>query len=260
MCRMGLDPSAKSKHTKAHVVTCVRLFFCPKRDQHLRRILFPLILGLSGVAVLIWLGLWQLDRLAWKEGVLADINTRLTSAPVTLPGTPSEAADEYMAVTLDGTLTGPELHVLASGTAAGTGYRVIRAIEQPDGRRILIDIGLLPLDAKSNSAADEIITQITGTLIWPDDVNSSTPEPDLPKNIWFGRDVITMSDALKTEPLMVVARSMTPSDPRTALLPVDTAGIKNDHLSYAITWFGLAIVWAIMSLFLISRTLRTKDT
>ncbi len=225
----------------------------------MRRILFPLILGLSGVIVLGWLGLWQLDRLAWKEEVLADINTRLTAAPVPMPATPIEAADEYMAVTLVGTVVGPELHVLASGTAAGTGYRVIRAFEAADGRRILVDAGLLPLEDKDALPAPQAGT-LTGTLIWPDDVNSATPEPDLAKNIWFGRDVVTMSDALQTEPLMVVARDLTPADPRLTLLPVDTAGIKNDHLSYAVTWFGLAIVWAVMTLFLISRTLRTKDT
>ncbi|MDO7729992.1 MAG: SURF1 family protein, partial [Loktanella sp.] len=51
----------------------------------MRRILFPLILGIGGVAVLVWLGLWQLERLAWKEAILADINTRLMSDPVPVP-------------------------------------------------------------------------------------------------------------------------------------------------------------------------------
>jgi surfeit locus 1 family protein len=59
---------------------------------------------------------------------------------------------------------------------------------------------------------------------------------------------------------MVVAAQMTQPDPRTTLLPVDTSTIKNDHLAYAVTWFGLALVWAAMTLFLISRTARTKDT
>lgn len=225
----------------------------------MRRILFPLILGLSGVIVLCWLGFWQLERLGWKEGVLADINGRITAPPVAMPDTPNAATDNYMAVTLTGTVTGPELHVLASGTAAGTGYRVIRAFEATDGRRILIDVGLLQLDDKSRPLTAQTGT-LTGNLIWPDDVNDATPDPDLDKNIWFGRDVTTMSATLQTDPLMVVARSLTPADPRTTPLPVDTANIKNDHLSYAVTWFGLALVWAAMTIFLISRTLRTKDS
>ncbi|MDG1376672.1 MAG: SURF1 family protein [Yoonia sp.] len=225
----------------------------------MRRILFPLVLGVSGVVVLCWLGFWQLDRLAWKETVLADINTRLTADPSPLPETPEEAADEYANVVVNGALVGPELHVLASGTEAGTGYRVIRKLEEQGGRRVMIDLGLLPLDDKT-PPQDAPLGAITGTLLWPDDVNSSTPAPDMSKNIWFGRDVQAMAKTLGTEPVMVIAREMSQPDPRTTLLPVDTAGIKNDHLSYAITWFGLALVWAIMTLFLIFRTLRSKDT
>lgn len=256
---MGLDPSLMPKHTKARVGTCVRLIFCIKRDLHLRRILFPLFLGLSGLIVLCWLGFWQLDRLAWKQDILADINARLTAAPVALPATPDAARDAYLPVTLDGTVVGPELHVLVSGTAAGTGYLVIRAFETTDDRRILVDAGLLSLEDKATVPTAQTGT-LTGNLIWPDDVNGATPEPDVEKNIWFGRDVVSMSDALQTEPLMVVARDLTSADPRLTVLPVDTIGIKNDHLSYAVTWFGLAFVWALMTLFLISRTLRTKDT
>ena len=101
--------------------------------------------------------------------------------------------------------------------------------------------------------------QITGTLLWPDDVNSNTPDPDLGKNIWFARDIPAMADALQTAPLLVVATTTTPADPRLTPLPVTTANIKNDHLEYAITWFLLALVWAIMSLYLIFRTTRPKE-
>lgn len=224
----------------------------------LRRIIFPVFLGLSGVIVLCWLGFWQLDRLVWKEAILADINTRLLSDPVDLPIAPTEAVDEYSNVALNGALVGPELHVLVSGTEAGTGYRVIRALEDESGRRVMVDLGLLALDDKS-APPPAPLGSVTGTLLWPDDVNDATPVPDIEKNIWFGRDVTAMAEVLGTEPLMVIARDMAAPDPRTTLLPVDTAGIKNDHLSYAVTWFGLAFVWAVMSAFLIFRTLRTKD-
>jgi surfeit locus 1 family protein len=224
-----------------------------------RKFLFPLLLGISGVAVLLALGFWQLDRLTWKETILADIETRILGAPIEIPAIPNEATDEYTAVRMSGTPGNAELHVLTSGTAAGTGYRVIRAFDLTDGRRILIDLGLLPLDAKSDIAQLGPI-DVVGNLIWPDDMNASTPVPDLPKNIWFGRDLSVMSAALGTLPIMVVVAQMTQTDPRTTLLPVDTSTIKNDHLSYAVTWFGLALVWAAMTLFLIFRVSKTKDT
>ncbi len=223
----------------------------------LRKILFPLILGIAGCAVLISLGLWQVDRLAWKQDILKDINTRLEAAPGPLSFDVTEAADEYSRVTLTGTPTGVELHVLVSGTAAGTGYRVISALQTRDGS-ILLDQGLLALDNKDAPPLTAPM-QITGTLLWPDDVNSNTPDPDLDKNIWFARDIAAMADALQTAPLMVVTTTTAPADPRLTPLPVTTANIKNDHLEYAITWFLLALVWGIMSLYLIVRTTRQKD-
>jgi surfeit locus 1 family protein len=168
----------------------------------------------------------------------------------------SEATHEYTRVTLTGTPTGEELHVLVSGTEAGTGYRVISKVETDLGP-VLVDQGLLAIDNKS-AAPLVAQMQITGTLLWPDDQNAQTPAPDLAANIWFARNIDTMSAALDTQPLMVVATRTTPADPRLTPLPVNTASIKNDHWEYAVTWFLLAAVWAIMSLYLILRTLRPK--
>ena len=224
----------------------------------LRKILFPLILGVAGCGTLIGLGLWQVERLAWKEDILANIESRLAAPPAPVSLDVTEDADEYTTVIFSGIPTGDELHVLVSGTQAGTGYRVISKVITGVGP-VLVDQGLLPLDAKAEPPLVKAM-QITGTLLWPDDRNSSTPDPDLGANIWFARDVEAMSDALQTEPLMVVATSTTPADPRLTPLPVRTANIKNDHLQYAITCFLLALVWAIMTLFLIIRTIRTKET
>jgi len=223
-----------------------------------RKIIFPLLLGISGVVVLVYLGMWQVQRLAWKEGILAEIDARIAAPPVPLPASVSAARNNYDPVIVSGTPTGDELHVLVSGTAAGTGYRVISAFDLVDGRRILLDQGLLALEDKDVPPRVKA-GQVTGNLIWPDDWNSSTPDPDLAKNIWFARDVIAMAQALDTMPLMVVSRSATSPDPRLTPLPVNTANIKNDHREYAITWFLLAAVWAMMTGFLIFRTLRNKD-
>ena len=222
----------------------------------LRKIIFPLLLGIAGCAVLIGLGIWQIQRLDWKEGVLADIDARLAADPRPLAADMTEAADEYTRVTLSGTPTGRELHVLTSGTAAGTGYLVIAEVQSDIGP-VLVDLGLLPIDQKDATPLTAPM-EITGTLLWPDDRNSSTPDPDMAANIWFARDVAQMADALGTLPLLVVATEATPADPRLTPLPIATANIKNDHLEYAITWFLLALVWAVMSLYLIRRTLRPK--
>lgn len=224
----------------------------------IRRLLFPLALGLSGVGVLLWLGVWQLQRLEWKVGILTEISARIAADPVPLAADLTEAADEYRAVRLSGTPTGAEVHVLASGTAAGTGYRVVSAFVTDEGRTILVDLGLLKLEAKDAPPALAPIV-VEGNLLWPDDKSSSTPAPDLERNIWFARDLPAMAAHLGTEPVLVVLRAASDYDPRLTPVPVDIQGIKNDHQGYAVTWFLLAAVWAVMSAVLIARTLRQKD-
>ncbi|MEM1005765.1 MAG: SURF1 family protein [Pseudomonadota bacterium] len=209
----------------------------------MRRILFLLIFGFSGLAVLVSLGAWQVQRLAWKEGILADIDARIAADPVQLPASPSESADKYLPVTISGEMQPGEIHVLVSVKQVGAGYRIIQSFGT-DGRTILVDRGFVPVTAKQNDRVQGVM-EITGNLHWPDEIDGYTPEPDIDANIWFARDVPSLSVALGTEPVLLVARSQT--DPDITPLPVDTAGIPNDHLQYAGTWFGLALVWAAMT-------------
>ena len=89
---------------------------------------------------------------------------------------------------------------------------------------------------------------ISGNLHWPDEITRSTPETDTTRDIWFARDVPTMANHLGTEPTLIIAREMSPADPSMTPYPVDSSTIPNDHLSYAVTWFGLAAVWLGMTL------------
>jgi surfeit locus 1 family protein len=210
------------------------------------RYLFPILLGVLGSGVLVALGLWQVDRMAWKEGILADIDARITDVPAALPALPDPQADKYLSVTATGTLTGPEIHVLASAKGLGAGYRVIRALDT-EGRRVMVDLGFLPLELKEADRPARDLT-VTGNLHWPDEINGSTPETDTTRAIWFARDVDTMAATLQTAPVLIVARDMQPPVPTLTPYPVDSSTIPNDHLSYAATWFGLALVWLGMTL------------
>ncbi len=217
------------------------------------RLLVPLIFGLLGTAVLIWLGVWQLQRLAWKEGVLAQIETRITANPVALPQTVTDA-DRWLPVAATGRI-GPEfLRVLVSRKQFGAGYRVISAFETGDGRRILLDRGFVALDTPIPAGG---AAQVVGNVHLPDDRTSATPANDEAKNIWFARDIARMAAVLQTEPLLVVARSLDPAEPGVTPLPVDTATIPNDHFGYALQWFGLAVVWTAMTGYLLFRNRRT---
>ena len=223
------------------------------------RIALPLLTGLIGTAILVWLGTWQMQRLEWKRDILTQIDSRIGGdpAPLPAPGDADPETDRYQPVLLNGTVEADELYVLVSRKRVGAGYLVISPFVTQDGRRILVDRGFIPVEDRDIDRSGGL-KEIDGNLHWPDDRTSSTPENDISGNTWFARDVDLMADVLNTEPLLVIARNMSPPDPGVTPLPVDTSGIPNDHLQYAITWFSLAVVWLIGTIALVWRLRQTK--
>ena len=97
---------------------------------------------------------------------------------------------------------------------------------------------------------------VTGNLHWPDETDGFTPDNDVAGNTWFARDVEALAAHLDTEPVLIIAAAVSPTDPSVTPLPVTSAGIPNNHLGYAIQWFGLAFVWLGMTAFLVWRITR----
>ena len=219
------------------------------------RYLFPLIAGLGGAAVLAALGVWQLQRLEWKEGVLADIEARIAAPPVELPDVPELERDRYLPVRATGTTGGAELHVLVSLRDAGAGFRIVTAFDTEGGRRILLDRGFVPTEAKDAARPPRRLA-VTGNLHWPDERDRFTPENDPEGNFWFAREVPVMAEALDTKPVLLVVRATEPRQQGIRPLPVSTEGIPNSHLGYAVQWFGMAAVWLGMTALLIRRISR----
>ncbi|ADO41927.1 SURF1 family protein [Ketogulonicigenium vulgare] len=217
-----------------------------------RKLGFSLLFGLSGFAILIGLGIWQLERLQWKEAILAEISARIAAAPVPLPANPDPATDTRLAVTVAGDLPGQQLFVFAP--LDGAGYRVIAAMQTDDGRRIMVDLGFVPQDQRAAPYVVENL-QVTGNVHWPVEVDGFTPAPE--GDVWYARDVTAMASALQTDPVLVIARETTPALPAQPW-PVTTDGVKNDHLGYAITWFTLAAAWAAMTAAFVLRGTQSK--
>ena len=217
----------------------------------MRRYLFPLILGVVGCAVLIYLGLWQLDRRAWKEDMLADITAGIQADPVPLPDA-IDPSMKYLPVTVSGTTTGAEIDVLSHTREQGAGYQIVSRFVTDDGRAILLDRGFVPQEARRIDRPP-VRLQVTGNLHWPQDASSSTPAPNMDENIWFARDVDAMALTLDTFPVLVVASAVEGDNQGARPLPVAIEGIPNNHLSYAVQWFLIAATWAVMTLALIWR-------
>jgi len=218
-----------------------------------QRMILPLIFGLAGAAVLISLGVWQLQRLTWKEAVLAEIDARILAAPVAVPALVDldPERDRYLPVEARGVLGGDYIRVLVSQKLLGPGYRVIAPFSF-EGRQILLDQGFISTRADIPPAPEGVL-EVAGNLHWPDDRNGSTPENDVEGNFWFARDIAQMAEVLGTEPVLMILRTTSISDPAITPLPVDSSSIPNDHLQYVITWFSLAFIWLGMTLYLLWR-------
>jgi surfeit locus 1 family protein len=216
-----------------------------------KRMILPLLFGLIGCAILVGLGMWQVNRLAWKEAMLSAIDARVTAAPVALPENFEREVNRFLPVQATGMFGGDRIRVLVSQKKVGPGYRIISPFVV-GGRTIMVDRGFI-------SIADELpvppagVVTVTGNLHWPEEVDSFTPEPDKKSDIWFARDVDRMAAELGAEPVLLILRSASPATPEIAPLPVSRAGIPNDHLTYAITWFSLAVIWFGMTVFLLWR-------
>ena len=217
-----------------------------------RALLAPALGTLIVGAILIGLGLWQLHRLAWKEALLARIEARSKAAPAGLPPMSQwaslKAEDyEYRHVVAAGTFDNSAETLILRASQDGPGYHVMTPLRLDGGGAILVDRGFVPAalkDPKTRTAG--AITgkvRVTGLLRAPEPRNFFTPPDDPARNEFFTRDPLKIA---ARDGLAEAAPFSIDADPTMASpgWPKPTAGelaIPNNHLSYALTWFGLAL-------------------
>lgn len=234
------------------------------------RAVAAVVFGVVGTATLLGLMTWQLQRLAWKEGLIATLETRLGAEPVALPVSPEIATMEFRRVSLEGRFTGAagahgfaDAAYLTTLKPWGPGYRVVQPFETTDGRTILVDRGYAPVETKNEGGAaarptpaPEGALSLTGALRWPQDGDYFADEAAGPAdNVWLTRSVARLAPLWGAEPMLVVAETDTAVGDWPKPRPV-TVDLPNDHLSYAVTWGSLAAIWAVMSALLARRELR----
>ncbi|MGB0901825.1 SURF1 family protein [Halocynthiibacter sp.] len=206
------------------------------------KLILTLVFGITGLIILVWLGSWQVSRLAWKTDALAEIDARIQATAVALPEQPDPIKDRYLPVTVTG-LASPGVQVFATAKNQGAGYRMI-SIFDVQGRKILLDRGFRRQDTVDDLDTAVELT-VTGNLLWPDEVDGFTPAPD--GTTWYARDIPAIAMSLDVDPILIVARNVTPNTFIARPMPVTSDGIPNDHLGYAITWFSLAFIWLVMT-------------
>lgn len=213
------------------------------------------ILALGAFAILMGLGSWQVQRLEWKNNLIGAIDTRLAMPPVPLDEAVAAqlpiADQEYRPVTLSGTFQHQwERHFFATHKGA-TGYFVYTPLLRAAGDYVWVNRGFVPYELKDATKRAE--GQVTG----PVEINgllreaiaqkpsSLVPDNDLTKNIFYWKDIRGMSELSGMPADANVLGLFVDADdaPNPGGLPVGGVTLidqPNNHLQYAITWYGIA--------------------
>ena len=223
-----------------------------------RGLLAPGLSALVVLAILLALGTWQLQRMAWKEGLIAQIAARAGAAPVALPPEAewpawSPAADEFRRVRVTGRFRHAletRVHGLAPGDRPGTPFQgayVLTPLALSDGTTVLVNRGFVPTELMepARRPAGQVAgeAEVTGLMRASELRGLFVPESDPVRGEWFVRDVPAIAAArglARVAPFLVEADA-TPNPggwPRGGQLRLD---LPNNHLNYAFTWYGIAL-------------------
>ena len=210
----------------------------------------------AGMAILVGLGIWQLDRKAWKEELIARTTAQLAAKAEDLPPRVQwdkidAATTEYHRVQFPAEfIAGEEALVYTNGSAfrpdvKGIGYWVLSPARLAGGSIVIVNRGFVPIEAKapSSRATPPGLVDITGVIRWPDARNLFTPADEPANNVWYVRDpklIAASKNWGDVAPFLVDLEAPQPVGglPRAAPL---TVSLPNNHLQYALTWFGLAL-------------------
>jgi surfeit locus 1 family protein len=229
----------------------------PTLPARRRSLVAPSIATLIALAILVGLGIWQLQRKAWKEGLIAHIEARAYGEPGEIApesAWPSwrAADDEFRRVRVSGTflhdLEAP-VHGLAEGSGgrAAQGFYVLTPLRRPDGSVVIVNRGFVPTELRDPAAraAGQVAGEasVTGLVRAPEGPRLFVPDNDPVRNLWFTRDAGAIASAkrlTRVAPFLIDADA-TPNPGGWPKGGQTRLTIPNDHLAYALTWFGLAL-------------------
>lgn len=225
------------------------------------------IFAATGIVILCWLGFWQLQRMAEKAAFLTRLTAQQSASPAALPAQVDWAKLDLNAADLTRVrITGTWLPQASAtvrvvmpdakpnenrpGTRKPTGFGryLVTALRLDGGGIVLINRGFAPESEYAALPAPTGRAELSGILRKPEAANSFTPAADLPRRDFHMREPASIAAALNLSaaPFMVEAERL----PGLVVLPMGTdiaelvARIPNNHLQYALTWFGLAATLA----------------
>jgi surfeit locus 1 family protein len=214
-----------------------------------------LTVALAGVLALILvagfgaLGIWQVERLAWKHALIANVDARIHASPMPAPGpaawpgiTPQTS--EYRRVSATGIYRFDREVLTRASTTRGSGFWVMTPLETRQGFTILVNRGFVPSGWKPGRGSKP--GSVTGLLRITEPKGGFLRANDPAANRWYSRDVATIASARQlglTAPYFIDAAA----SPDPGALPaggMTIVSFPNNHLVYAVTWFALALMVA----------------
>lgn len=229
-----------------------------------------LLLIATGLAAL---GVWQVERRAWKHALIAAVETRTRAAPVAAPGPAAWGAitaerDAYRRIRACGRYRADRVTLVQAVTERGGGYWVMTPLIA-DGFTLLVNRGFVPQAARDQAARGAGTpagpVTVTGLLRVSEPGGGFLRANDAAGGRWYSRDVAAIAEARglgATAPYFVDAEAggeVPLPSAATAAQPV--AGLtvlrfSDNHLIYAVTWFALAAL-ALWGAWRVAREART---
>lgn len=217
---------------------------------------WPTVWAVPMVLLCLGLGAWQIERLHWKEGLIAQRAAAVAAPAIPLPRDGAVPRDlEFRHVSAKGVfLNDKEIFLGATSEDGESGYQILTPLRQADGRIVFVDRGFIPSEikdrAKRRAGEPTGYVRIEGLLRLPPEgrPNWFLPDnrPDL--NYWFWVDLPAMAAADKLERVapFYIDADATPNPggwPRGGVTRLD---LPNNHLQYAITWFSMAVAMIVI--------------
>jgi len=206
------------------------------------------------VAILFALGIWQLERRAWKLDLIDRVEHRVHAEPAPLPGLAAwpavnRANDEYRRVTASGRFLQDRETLVQALTVEGPGYWVMTPLQTTDGV-VLVNRGFVPADrrdpaSRSEGYPDDTVT-VTGLLRLSEPGGAFLRHNDPAGDRWYSRDIAAIAaarDLAQVAPFFIDADA-TPNPGGLPVGGLTVVSFPNNHLVYALTWFTLALMLA----------------
>jgi surfeit locus 1 family protein len=222
-----------------------------------------------GIVLLIGLGVWQVERRAWKLALIDRVDQRIHAAPVPAPGPAlwpgiTAAEDEYRRVSVTGRYLDDRETLVQAVTELGGGFWVVTPLLTGDGSTVLVNRGFVPPDRRDPSAhrAGDGETTVVGLVRMTEPHGGFLRTNDAKLDHWYSRDVAAIAAARGLErvaPYFIDAEAgADPAGfPRGGLTVI---AFPNNHLVYALTWFGLAAMLTAATVFLAREEWRTRNS